>query len=167
MSLEPELLCALLLAAACGRGTRQTAATRRLNEAAHDSAFAAVQSRGEQVMGVDQYTSTHIFEPLADGGRIALERDGPDSAGAVQIRRHLKQVAAAFEAADFSQPGVVHAQKVPGTDVMAAKRAAIRYTVESLPLGAALRLRTEDSAAVRAIHDFLAFQRQEHHATTQ
>jgi hypothetical protein len=36
--------------------------------------------------------------------------------------------------------------------------------VESLPRGAALRLRTSDSAAVAAIHEFLAFQRMDHRA---
>src|SRR6478672_9598741 len=47
-----------------------------------DSAFAAVQKRGAAVMGVDQYTSAHVFEDLPDGGRIVLERkDTTDSAG--------------------------------------------------------------------------------------
>ena len=38
-----------------------------------DSAFAQVQERGRAVMGVDQYTSTHVFESLPDGGRIVLQ----------------------------------------------------------------------------------------------
>jgi TusA-related sulfurtransferase len=50
---------------------------------------------------------------------------------------------------------------------MAAKRAEITYTVESLPRGAALRVRSDDPAAVQAIHEFLAFQRQDHHAPTR
>ena len=40
-----------------------------------DTAFASMQSRGEVVMGVDQYTSAHVFEDLPDGGRIVLDRD--------------------------------------------------------------------------------------------
>jgi hypothetical protein len=115
-------------------------------------------------MGVDQYTSTHVFESLPDGGRITLERDAPDSAGTAQIRRHMLSVADAFKAGDFSQPGFVHARSVPGTAVMAGKREAISYVVEPLPRGAALRLRSADSAAVTAIHEFLAFQRADHHA---
>jgi hypothetical protein len=47
---------------------------------------------------------------------------------------------------------------------MTAKRAVIAYSVEPLPRGAAVRLRTTDAAAIRAIHEFLAFQRHEHHA---
>jgi hypothetical protein len=129
-----------------------------------DSGFAGVQSRGAVAMGVNQYTSTHLFTPLPDGGRIELQRNGADSAGAEQVRRHMATIARQFAAGDFRLPGFVHARGVPGTAVMAAKRAVLRYTVESLPRGAALRIRTTDAEAIAAIHEFLAFQRQDHHA---
>ncbi|MGE5230900.1 MAG: hypothetical protein ACM3NS_04115 [Deltaproteobacteria bacterium] len=158
------LCIVLVLGQACGRADPPDASAARRADATRDSAFAGVQARGEQVMGVDQYTSTHVFEPLPDGGRIALERDAPDSAGAAVIRRHMEHIAAAFGAGDFTLPGVVHAREVPGTVVMAAKRSAITYTVEALPRGAALRIRTSDPDALRAIHDFLAFQQRDHHA---
>jgi hypothetical protein len=135
----------LLFAGACSPAKSADAARQRRAEAPHDSGFAAVQARGEHVMGVDQYTSSHLFIPLPDGGRIELERDQPDSAGTQQIRRHMDQIAAAFQAGDFSLPGVVHAHDVPGTTVMASKRAAITYTVEEFPCGAALRLQSADS----------------------
>jgi hypothetical protein len=91
----------LLLATACS-GTRATdAATRRRAAAERDGAFAGVQARGEHAMGVDQYTSTHVFEPLPDGGRIALQRDAPDSTGAVQIRQHMQRIATPFKPATF------------------------------------------------------------------
>jgi hypothetical protein len=131
---------------------------------AGDSAFAGVQARGGVAMGVNQYTSRHVFEPLPDGGRIALQRDAADSEGAVQIRRHMHEIAGRFAAGDFTLPGFVHARTVPGTEIMAARRAAIAYTVDTLPRGAALWIRTADSTAVRAIHEFLAFQRHDHHA---
>ena len=115
-------------------------------------------------MGVDQYTSTHLFQPLPDGGRIGLQRDTPDSAGRVRILKHMGEIALAFGAGDFALPGFVHAGEVPGTAVMAAQRANIRYAVESLPGGAALRLTTGDSSVLEAIHEFLAFQRRDHRA---
>jgi hypothetical protein len=132
--------------------------------AASDSGFAAVQTRGRAAMGVDQYTSTHLFQPLPDGGRIELQRDVADTAGRAQILAHMGEIAAAFAAGDFRLPGFVHAREVPGTKVMAARRAEISYTVESLPRGAALRLRTADSSTLAAIHEFLAFQRMDHRA---
>ncbi|HKW48202.1 MAG TPA: hypothetical protein VJN70_12185 [Gemmatimonadaceae bacterium] len=133
--------------------------------AAHDSAFAAMQERGKAVMGVDQHTSTHHFDALSDGGRIELQRDLPDSVGVARIRAHLREIAVAFKAGDFSQPATVHMQDVPGAKVMAAKRAVINYDTHDLPRGAELWIRTRDPDAVRAIHDFMAFQRREHHAS--
>src|SRR5687768_12733016 len=53
-----------------------------------DSGFAALQQRGKAAMGVDQYTSTHCFDALADGGRIELQRDSDDPAGVATIRAH-------------------------------------------------------------------------------
>jgi hypothetical protein len=128
----------------------------------HDSAFARMQSRGQQVMGVDQYTSRHRFESLPDGGRIELQRTVADSAGADRIRRHLAEEAAAFRRGDFADPAAVHQTEVPGTRVMAVRRDAIRYEVSDLPLGAQIRIVSTDREAIAAVHAFLAFQRQEH-----
>lgn len=134
--------------------------------AASDSAFAALQARGATArgMGVDQYTSTHVFESLPDGGRIELRRDASDSAGVAQIRTHLQQIARAFAAGDFSTPAFVHMRDVPGTDVMAARRGAIAYAYRALPGGGEVRITTADPDAVRAVHAFLAFQRADHRA---
>ncbi len=130
-----------------------------------DSAFAAVQSRGETVMGVDQYTSTHVFEDLPDGGRIILDRDPrADTGGVARIRRHMHEITAAFEAGDFTKPFQVHAGAVPGTSVMAARRSAISYREVDRPRGAEVRIRSTDPAAIAAVHEFLAFQRGAHHA---
>ncbi|HUR95173.1 MAG TPA: hypothetical protein VMY76_11350 [Gemmatimonadales bacterium] len=133
-------------------------------ERAQDQSFAGLQSRGAAAMGVNQYTSRHVFAPLPDGGWIELQREVDDSAGIARIRLHMEQIAAQFAAGDFRLPGYVHARLVPGTDVMTARRAEISYAVEALPRGAALRVRSADPSVVRAIHDFLAFQRQDHHA---
>jgi hypothetical protein len=130
-----------------------------------DTAFAATQARGRRVMGVDQYTSAHVFEDLPDGGRIILERDsGSDTTGITTIRQHMRDVAAAFAAGDFTKPFQVHAAVVPGTAVMAARRAAIHYQERDRSRGAEVRIRTTDAAAVAAVHEFLAFQRSAHHA---
>jgi len=81
-----------------------------------------MQSRGAQVMGVDQYTSAHVFEDLPDGGRVVLDR------------------------ADL------------------ADTAAISYEPIDRPRGGEVRIRSDDSVAVTAIHEFLEFQRQQHHS---
>lgn len=131
---------------------------------AADTAFAALQARGAEAMGVDQYTSTHIFETLPDGGRIVLQRDSPDVAGTATIRAHMTDIATRFAAGDFSIPGMVHAQTVPGTEVMAARREFIRYVVDTLSRGGQVRITTTDRTALVAVHAFLAFQRMDHGA---
>jgi uncharacterized protein YjhX (UPF0386 family) len=115
-------------------------------------------------MGVDQYTSFHSFESLADGGRISLQRDPADSVAVDQIRTHMRAIARAFQLGDFSIPGFVHDRQVPGTAVMAARRTLISYAVDTLAGGGQVRLQSSDSTAVAAIHEFLAFQRHDHRA---
>jgi hypothetical protein len=154
-----SVVCLAMALVACGPSPSPKAPM-----GAGDSAFAGVQARGGAAMGVNQYTSRHVFEPLPDGGRIALQRDAADSEGAAQIRRHMQEIGRRFAAGDFALPGFVHARVVPGTEIMAARRTAIIYAVDTVPRGAALQIRSADSTAVRAIHEFLAFQRHDHRA---
>ena len=116
-------------------------------------------------MGVDQYTSAHVFEDTPDGGRVVLDRAAADdSAGVTTIRAHMRDIAAAFARGDFAIPGFVHAREVPGTAAMAARRDAITYTPVDRPRGGELRIASRDPEAVRAVHEFLAFQRRDHRA---
>jgi len=148
---QGRLVAAALIVAACGR--------------TKDAEFAAMQMRGQMVMGVDQYTSAHVFEDLPDGGRVVLDRDSTgDTTGVATIRQHMRDIAAAFRAGDFAKPFQVHAQVVPGSAVMQQRRAAIAYDVVDRPRGGEVRIRSTDPAAVAAIHEFLAFQRSGHHA---
>jgi hypothetical protein len=167
------LVCALaaFMAAACSRRQSEEAAAGQGAGAdtaaqAHsgDSAFTALQQRGATAMGVDQYTSTHRFEDLPDGGRIELQRDTADTQDIATIRAHLKEIAVAFRNGDFRTPGFVHNMEVPGTTVMAERRESITYTYHDLPRGGEVRIRTSDSTALQAIHQFLAFQRMDHRA---
>ena len=167
--LTAAALCMTTLAGAAGaqaprRPSPPSPAARP--PAGADSAFAGVQARGSDArgMGVDQYTSAHRFDALPDGGRIELQRAADDSAGIAQIRRHLRGIATAFAAGDFRTPAFVHMQEVPGTTVMAARRAAIAYAVRDLPRGAEVRITTHDAEALAAVHAFIAFQRRDHRA---
>lgn len=135
------------------------------NKAKDANDFATMQARGEHVMGVNQYTSAHGFEDLPDGGRVILDRvDASDSAGIATVRAHMRDIAAAFRAGDFAKPFEVHAQTVPGTQVMTARRDKISYEVKDRPRGGEVRLESHDPQAIAAIHEFLEFQRNAHHA---
>ena len=130
-----------------------------------DSDFARLQKRGETVMGVNQYTSKHVFQDLPSGGRIVLDRDDASDTAAIRaIRTHMVDIQRAFQRGDFGAPGLVHARDVPGTQVLAAKRSVIKYAAVNRPRGAEVRILTTDTAAITAVHEFLAFQRMDHHA---
>lgn len=161
---SPALLLSAVLLIAPTLGAQEHAAGHDHAAMARDTGYAAMQERGRTAMGVDQYTSAHRFDDATDGGRIVLRRGAADTAGATVIRRHLATVAAEFARGNFAVPGFVHATAVPGTEVMTARRAAIRYEVRQLPGGGEILIRTADPAAVAAIHRFLAFQRSEHRA---
>jgi hypothetical protein len=45
---------------------------------------------------------------------------------------------------------------------MRARRRAIRYAFRALPRGGEVRITTGDARALRAVHEFLAFQRVDH-----
>jgi hypothetical protein len=151
---RPITLAAALIACQSGEKKGQS-----------DSAFAVLQQRGESVMGVDQYTSQHVFEPLANGGRIILQRKEDDISGTATIRAHMRTIAAAFSKGDFALPGVVHAMSnVPGTAEMKELRSEISYTPRDLPRGGEVVIASNNPKAVAAIHDFLAFQRMDHRA---
>lgn len=144
------------------RSDQPSAATRT---PAADSAFAAVQARGMEVMGVSQTASSHVFEDLPDGGRIVYTADTPtDSQAVATIRAHLRDIAGAFAAGDFSQPARVHGRDVPGSAVLAQRRATVRYTMTERPAGGELRIVTTDPATLAAVREFLQFQRNDHRA---
>lgn len=132
--------------------------------ATQDSSFAALQQRGGVYMGVDQNKAAHRFDTMSDGGRIELQSTTGDSADVSAIRNHFRQIAEQFRKGDFETPFAVHAEKVPGTEVMREKKDRISYQMVELPKGAALRLSTKDSAARKAIAEFMAYQREEHRA---
>ncbi|HEU4747751.1 MAG TPA: hypothetical protein VFS56_04560 [Gemmatimonadaceae bacterium] len=135
------------------------------DDRSHDSAFGALQERGQLEMGVDQYASAHVFEPLPDGGRIALQMKAADPTGESVIRDHMRDIARAFGSGDFAIPGRVHAiENVPGTATMRRLRADISYTPRDLDRGGEVRIKTGNREAIAAIHEFLAFQRQDHRA---
>lgn len=149
------LTLALLPIAACGRQDQV--------ETQSDSSFAALQQRGETAMGVNQYTSQHVFEQLPDGGRIVLQREASDSVGVAAIRAHMDTISKSFGNGDFAVPGFVHATgDVPGTAAMKRLKAEITYRPQILPGGAQVVISTRNPAGVAAVHEFLAFQRMDH-----
>jgi hypothetical protein len=124
---------------------------------------AAVDHRHDDATGVAHQASTHHFVLAKDGGAIVLEvNDASDVAGRDRIREHLKHIARAFGEGDFALPRRVHDQAPPGTDVMAARRASIRYAYAPTEKGGRVTISTRDAQSLEAVHHFLRFQIEDH-----
>ena len=114
-------------------------------------------------MGFEQAKTTHHFLLKPDGGAIQVQADDPqDTVSLGQIRKHFQRIAAAFAAGDFQIPMIVHDTLPPGANAMKRLHEKIHYTYEEMPTGARVVIKTDDSSALDAIHDFLRYQIREH-----
>jgi hypothetical protein len=125
---------------------------------------AAMDRRGALVMGFEQTATAHHFSLFADGGAIEVGvKDSADTKNRDAIRSHLPHVAALFGEGNFEAPMLVHdSTNVPGTTVMGARKARIRYEYVETPTGGRVDIVTTDPDALRAVHAFLKFQIADH-----
>ena len=125
---------------------------------------ANVEKHGDEAMGFPHDKTTHHFRLYSDGGAIEVTaNDSKDSQNMQAIRSHLTHIATMFANGEFSIPMFVHDQVPPGVPVMTDKREEISYTFEELPTGGRVRIKTANADALKAIHDFLRFQIEDHH----
>jgi hypothetical protein len=125
---------------------------------------ADVEKHGDEAMGFPHDKTTHHFRLYSDGGAIEVTvNNAKDSQIMDAIRSHLTHIVTMFSNGEFSIPMFVHDQVPPGVPVMKEKRAEISYTFEELPAGRTVRIKTTNPDALKAIHDFLRFQIEDHH----
>ena len=67
-----------------------------------------------------------------------------------------------FSANNFDVPMFIHDKVPPGVPTMQAKHDAITYTFQPTDQGGQVRITTHDPDALKAVHDFLIFQIQDH-----
>ena len=124
-----------------------------------------VEKRGDQGMGFPHDKTTHHFRLYPDGGAIeVVANDAKDDADIKAIRSHLTHIAMMFSDGNFSIPMFIHDQVPPGVDVMKNHRSEISYTFEEAPSGARVRIKTKSEEPLKAVHDFLRFQIEDHHS---
>jgi len=124
---------------------------------------AAMVDHNHDSFGMAHDATTHHFRLFADGGAIELRANDAKDAGSIDaIRGHLREVAGAFSAADFSKPNFVHGRTPDGVETMKSMKSTINYRYEELPDGGRVRITTADPTALAAVHSFLRFQIDEH-----
>lgn len=123
-----------------------------------------VEKHGDEAMGFPHEKTTHHFRLYPNGGAIEVTvKNSKDTQNVQAIRSHLEHIVTMFSNGDFSLPMFVHSQVPPGVLVMKEKRSEISYTFEESPEGGRVRIKTEDHDALKAVHDFLRFQIEDHH----
>src|SRR5947199_2489037 len=129
----------LLLVAALELGAQHPAMPAGMT---HDEHLAqmkkdeALKERGAAAMGFDQDATTHHFRIAPDGGSIeVIVKRSADDTNLSAIRAHLKEIAAAFAAGDFSKPFATHGEVPPGVKAMTQRRRALTFTYEDIADG--------------------------------
>ena len=153
---------ALVFVAACDAKRVEVGTPEPTATVQSDTAFKAMDMRHDTAVGTAPMTLAHQFVTQPDGGDIILERQIHEDMGINQIRAHLLLISRSFARGDFSVPGFVHEKPIPGTVIMAQRAGQITYTVEDLPHGGVVHIKTSDPEALKAIHSFIAFQIAEH-----
>ncbi len=129
---------------------------------AHDH-HAAVNERGDHVMGFDHEKTTHHFLLTKSGGVIQVSANDPkDTESRDAIQQHMGHIAKMFSEGDFNAPMLIHAQVPPGVPEMKANLKAITWKAVNTKSGANIVITSKDPAAVKAIHQFLKFQIEDH-----
>jgi hypothetical protein len=147
---------------ACGQSAAQ-AADHDQHPATSDPHTSGVDTRGDHAMGVAHEKSTHHFLLLPDGGAIELTANDPnDKDTRKEVRSHLYHIVQMFRNGNFQVPMFIHDRVPPGVPVMKSKRASITYAFESMPSGGRVRITTTDTEALKAVHQFLSFQIDDH-----
>lgn len=76
--------------------------------------------------------------------------------------QHLGHIAKMFEHGNFQIPMFVHGKMPDGAKVMQQQKANITYKYEETRNGGLVRIRTRNPEALKAVHEFLRFQIEEH-----
>lgn len=119
--------------------------------------------RGDQAMGFSAAKTRHHFRLAKDGGSIEVVANDPnDTQSQDEIRMHLSHIASMFAAGNFDTPMFIHDTTPPGVPTMTKLRGEIHYQYEETTAGGRVRIVTENTQALDAIHAFLLFQIVEH-----
>lgn len=119
--------------------------------------------RGNIAMGFNQSVIHHHFMSTTTGGEIMIMSENMSDVQTInEIKNHVKDIQYQFSQGNFTKPFYIHAQTVPGTDIMAAKKYLINYSIKDIDGGSVLILTTNDTQLLNAIQQFMNFQSSQH-----
>lgn len=130
---------------------------------------AEIAQKGASVMPFDLERTTHRFTKTDTGGVQTVVADDPqDAAQITLIRQHLTEEAERFRRGDFTDPGRIHGNEMPGLDALRAHGGRITIDYTTTPDGARVTYTTGDTELRGALHHWFDAQVSDHgqHATS-
>jgi hypothetical protein len=123
-----------------------------------------VDARGDKGMGFSHDMVAHHFGLTKTGGFITAEVKDPANVEKAKpmITGHFAHIADAFKDGDFSLPMFIHDRVPPGVPEMKRLKSEINYDFHETPQGGRIDITTANPKALRAVHQFLAFQIKDH-----
>lgn len=123
----------------------------------------AMLERGNVAMGFNQTKIHHHFMSTTTGGEIMIMSTNMSDVQTInEIKSHVKDIQYEFSQGNFTKPFYIHAQIVPGTDIMTTKKNLINYSIKDIDGGSVLILTTNDTELLNAIQQFMNFQSSQH-----
>ena len=134
------------------------------NNSSMNMTMMKMTDRGNIAMGFNQSKIAHQFIATSNGGKIMVTAlNNRDSQTIKEIKNHIMDIQKEFAEGNFTKPFFIHAQEVPGTEIMTEKKHLIRYDILEMNNGSTLLLTTNDKELIDAINQFMEFQASEHH----
>ena len=124
-----------------------------------------VHNSAHTVMPFDMSKTVHIFRMTEQGGiqRVVI-RDSSAKGQVALIQQHLKHEAERFQTGDFSDPGKLHGEDMPGLKELQTGGSKIKVSYATLSDGAEISFSTESRHLLTAIHRWFGAQLSEHGA---
>jgi len=123
-----------------------------------------VGDRGTDVMPFDQTATTHSFTDTTDGGYETVRANDPGDIAQIElVRGHLRQIASAFAAGDFSDPAAIHGADMSGLAALSAGAGELSIIYADVSAGGRITFSSTDPALVGAVHEWFAAQTSDHH----
>ena len=124
-----------------------------------------VHNSAHTVMPFDMSKTVHIFRMTEQGGiQRVVTRDSSSKEQVALIQQHLRHEAGRFQTGDFSDPGKLHGEGMPGLKELQTGGSKIKVSYAALSDGAEITFSTDDRHLLTAIHRWFGAQLSEHGA---
>ena len=135
--------------------TDHGAADASQHGASHNVQDTNFDEREQAVMPFDVTATLHIFEDTATGGVQRVVANDPDDAeNILLIRSHLAEEAARFIEGDFTDPGYLHGEAMPGLAELTAAgaRGQLEVSYSDTEEGGQIVFNSSEADVVIALH---------------